>query len=111
MEMCTFCARIGDLKAVANVRTTEFSAIVELAKNAEKVTLISHLKPCNTCDLRYICGGGCRIDEFRSLVDRSDFYNIDYDSVPPRSCNPSMKEKFYALMIESNPYLFSELSH
>lgn len=105
------CARIGDLKAVANVRTTEFSAIVELAKNAEKVTLISHLKPCNTCDLRYICGGGCRIDEFRSLVDRSDFYNIDYDSVPPRSCNPSMKEKFYALMIESNPYLFSELSH
>lgn len=53
-----FCARIGELKPVANVRTHRFSDIVALAKKAEEVTLISHLRPCNTCDLRFICGGG-----------------------------------------------------
>lgn len=103
-----FCARIGDLKPVANVRTHRFSDIVELAKKVEDVTLISHLRPCNTCDLRFICGGGCRIDEFRPLVDRPDFDNIDYESIPPRKCDARMRQQFYSLMIESNQYLLSE---
>ncbi len=104
-----FCARTSDLKPVANIRTHSFSEILQLSDIAEKATRITNLKPCGTCDLRYICGGGCRIDEFKDLVDRTQFDNIDYDSIPPRRCNATFKNRFYRLMIESNPYMYSEI--
>lgn len=104
-----FCARTSDLKPVANIRTHSFSEILQLSDIAEKATRITNLKPCGTCDLRYICGGGCRIDEFNDLVDRTQFDNIDYDSIPPRRCSAAFKNRFYRLMIESNPYMYSEI--
>lgn len=104
-----FCARTNDLKPAANIRTHSFSEIVRLSETAEKATMITNLKPCKGCDLRYICGGGCRIDEFKELVDRREFDNIDYESIPARKCGPTLKNKFYRLMIESNPYMYSEV--
>ena len=103
------CARTNDLKPVANIRKQSFSEIIRLSDMAVKASLIMNLRPCNTCELRYICGGGCRIDEFRSLVCRASFDNIDYDAIPPRQCRQEYKNTFYRLMIESNPYLYSEV--
>lgn len=58
-----FCARITGLQACGNIKTTPFDEIVQLSKEAEKATCIDNLKPCKECNLKYICGGGCRIDE------------------------------------------------
>lgn len=103
-----FCARVAGLQPCANVRTTPFDEIVRLSNEAEKATVIDNLKPCKSCELRYICGGGCRIDEFPNLVNRSSFANVDLDSMEGRSCPPGLKTKFYDLMIQSNPYLYSQ---
>ena len=103
------CARTSDLKPVANVRTHSFGLIVELSKTAEMASQTNRLRPCKDCDLRYICGGGCRIDEFPKLTGRESFNNVDYTEIPARKCNFDMKAKFYALMIKSNPYLYKPL--
>jgi len=104
-----FCARISDLKSCANIRTTPFDDIISIAEKAEKSTMINKLEPCGKCNLRYICGGGCRIDEFKELVDRVEFDSIDYSKIKPRTCNEKHKNLFYDLMIRSNKYLYKEL--
>lgn len=104
-----FCARIGQLMPVANIRSTPFHEIYIKSKSAAEATVVSKLEPCKECELRYICGGGCRIDEFPELVCRTSFENIDYSKVPPRHCNQEIKEMFYDLMVRSNKYLFKPM--
>lgn len=104
-----FCARIEDLVAIGNVRTMSMADIYKSSRYAEEATLISNLKPCNECDLRFICGGGCRIEEFPELVKRSSFMNINNSSIFTRSCDTNRKNKFYSLMIKSNPLFYKEL--
>jgi len=105
-----YCARIGDLLPVANIRTTSMKEIFEKSKDAEKATLISNLKPCKDCELRFICGGGCRIEEFPKLVKRTSFKNLEeICSSIQRQCNKNIKTKFYDLMIRSNKYFYTAL--
>lgn len=103
------CPEISKLQSIANIRTTDFASICKLARVAEDATQISSLKPCNECELRYICGGGCRTKEFYDLVNRDSFSDIDYSTLSPRKCSVKTKEKFYELMIESNEYLYTTL--
>ncbi len=104
-----FCARTGDLQPVANIRDTPFDEILLKSATAEKATLVTRLEPCKKCNLRYICGGGCRIDEFPELVNRTSYDKLDYESIPPRKCDDSIKFHFYDLMIRSNKYLYHTL--
>lgn len=104
-----FCPEIGSLQSIANIRTAPFSAIYNKSKEAEEATKISKLKPCNQCELLYICGGGCRIKEFPQLVKQTSFENIDYTTIQRRNCPQRLKEKFYRLMIESNEYLYTPI--
>lgn len=105
-----YCARISDLIPTANVRTTSFQNIIKLASLAEKASSIKRLRPCKCCELRFICGGGCRIEKFPQLVKRDSFENIDLDAIPPRECDRRIKEKFYSLMIRSNKYFYKPLT-
>lgn len=100
------CSRVSSLKPVCNVRTTPFSEIVKMSEKAEKLSHIDNFKPCKGCELRYICGGGCRIDYFPGFTEITDVYNVDFDSIAPRSCNIDLKHRFYRLMKESNRLLF-----
>lgn len=102
-----FCPDLGNLLPVANIRTTPFTEICELSQIAENMTDVQNLQPCNKCELKYICGGGCRTKEFPELVKRLSFENINYKEIPPRICTNSTKERFYKLMVESNEYLFT----
>lgn len=104
-----YCARIGDLLPMANVRSSSLQEIYEKALVAEKATCISNLRPCSECELRFICGGGCRIEEFPELVKRASFDHLDWDSIPPRTCDQQFKSKFYDLMLQSNEYFYSPL--
>lgn len=104
-----YCSRIGDLSPIANVRTTTMNEIVSKALAAERASLISNLKPCNECELRYICGGGCRIEEFPEFAKKKSFENLDVDSIPAKQCSCETKEQFYDLMIRSDKYFYSPL--
>lgn len=104
-----YCARIGDLVPMANIRTSSLEEITERAMMAESAANISNLRPCNECELRFICGGGCRIDEFPDLVKRRIFEHIDFNCISPRICDKQIKSHFYDLMVRSNAYFYSPL--
>lgn len=100
------CAEIGSQKSIGNIRNVPFETICLEAASAESVTSVSNLRPCNTCDIRFICGGGCRIHEFPDLTKVKSFRDLNHTTISPRVCELEIKNKFYDLMIESNEYLF-----
>lgn len=96
-----FCDRIPDVNKIGNVLELPFEKITSLMKAAEKAAKISNFKPCGKCELKYICGGGCRADYFWQFTKSTDFLNFDFPSLPPRKCTRENKEKFYNLMIKT----------
>ena len=101
-----FCSRVSSLKPICNVRDTDIDKIFAMSKMAQKLSVIDNFRPCKYCELRYICGGGCRIDYFKEFTEIVDVNSVDFDKISPRTCSPSTKERFYRLMIASNNRLF-----
>ena len=97
-----FCDRIPDVNKSGNIRNMPFSRIYELMKIAEEAGRITNFKPCGDCELKFICGGGCRAEHVKAFTQIDDVTNIDFDSIPSRKCNKEHKEKFYRLMINNN---------
>ena len=95
------CSRAG-LKPVANIRKDDFSEILKLSKQANKVSNVNNLIPCKDCCLKYICGGGCRVAEFKAFKN-GDAYLKEQ---PIRSCTKEHKEYYYDLMIRTNSRIF-----
>lgn len=100
------CSRITSLSPICNIRNTSFNRIYELSKKAQKLSNINNFKPCNTCELKYICGGGCRIEYFPEFSKITDIEKIDMKKISNRVCSYEIKEKFYKLMIDANEKLF-----
>lgn len=95
------CSKSG-LTPVANVRTHSISEIMAISKSASALSEIDNLKPCCDCYLKYICGGGCRVDEFPAL--KTGPYKLDYQ--PERKCDATVRNEFYDLMIRTNEQIF-----
>lgn len=58
-----FCNRISEVETYGNVHSSPLKPYMELGYKIHLQTSVEHLSPCKDCDLRYICCGGCRIDE------------------------------------------------
>ena len=99
-----FCGRVHDVKKYANLRTTDFSEIMRLRKFVRERSFVDYLQPCCECELRYICGGGCRIKNFPEIVN-SPLENLTNTFSRKIDCSEHDKENFYRLMIESNNFL------
>ena len=95
------CSRAG-LKPVANIRKDEFSEIIKLSKQANKASNVNNLVPCKDCCLKYICGGGCRVAEFRAFKNGDAYLKES----PIRSCTKEHREYYYDLMIRTNRRIF-----
>lgn len=101
-----FCDRIPDVNRAGNVREISFDRVVELMKIAEEAGRITNFRPCKDCELRFICGGGCRAEHFRDFTRTKDITNIDFNLIGPRKCDMKQKEKYYRLMITTNERFF-----
>ncbi|MBB6218112.1 radical SAM protein with 4Fe4S-binding SPASM domain [Anaerosolibacter carboniphilus] len=97
-----FCNRIHELRSYGNLRFSNFDEIMNLSKMAMELSNINKLRPCCDCDLKNICGGGCRIKYFKDLIELSKLEKNSYNSFKPRKCDAKEKEKYYKLMIETN---------
>lgn len=102
-----FCDRIPDVNKSGNIRTKSFEEIFKLMKIAEDLGRIDNFEPCGNCELKYICGGGCRAEYFKDFTKISDITKVDFSSIPARKCDRKNKEKYYKLMIETNERFFS----
>lgn len=101
-----FCARVSSLKSIGNIKDLSFDEIFAMSKTAQELSKIDNFKPCSDCSLKYICGGGCRIDYFPEFAKITDIYSVNFDEISERQCSQKLKERFYKLMIESNEMLY-----
>ena len=84
----------------------EFKDIFEKSRKAQDLSKIDNFRPCKGCELRYICGGGCRIDYFPEFAQITDIDKVDFTMISERKCSDDIKNRFYKLMIESNMRLY-----
>lgn len=101
------CPEIGEISPITNVRSSTFEEICALSIRAEALTSVDNLEPCKGCDIRYICGGGCRIKEFPLLARRPSFKRDANTEECTKTCTPETKLRFYDMMLESNEYLYA----
>ena len=95
-----FCSRISEVKEYGNIRTMPFEEIQKLMRQARHLADVNSLRPCCDCDLKYICGGGCRVDKFKKLTEIDNLYETT--NIPIRVCSSKNKDYYYKLMIETN---------
>ena len=100
------CSRIASVGSVANIRKDNMDKIMKISSHSKDLSNINNLKPCNICELKYICGGGCRIDYFNKLAKSTNILSLQSKDIPPRKCSIKYKEAFYDLMIETNDLIF-----
>lgn len=77
-----------------------------LSKKAMELSDINNLYPCCNCELKYICGGGCRISYFNDLATCDDIEHFDVSNIPPRKCDFDNKKYFYNMMIKTNKLFY-----
>ena len=100
------CDRIPDVNKSGNIRTMNFADIYKIMKIAEEKGRIDNFKPCNSCELKYICGGGCRAEHFKDFTMIDDIHNVNFEKIAPRKCDKAKKEKIYDMMIQTNERFF-----
>lgn len=59
-----FCNRLLEIKSQGNVKDNPMSYFIDKGQQAHFETGVDKVEPCKNCPVRYICGGGCRIDEY-----------------------------------------------
>lgn len=99
------CAQIQFLKPIGNIRTNDWNEIIKLAKKGHCFSDINNLKPCNCCELKYICGGGCRLLNFKNLIN-ADLNQPQIEFVATKECSIDYKKSIYDMMIRTNSRIF-----
>lgn len=98
-----YCSRVHESRCYGNIRSKNFDSIVEERKVIRKLTGVDNIIPCKSCDIRYICGGGCKVSNCNNLhlIDKDNTIQLQ------RECNENDKNRFYELMLQSNDFLIS----
>lgn len=91
------CNRISEIKSYGNVKDYSLNYFVEIGTKINEITSVNHVKPCLNCELKHICGGGCRIDDynFKGILYKKD---MDLNQI---KCNNQYKDALLNKMVES----------
>ena len=98
-----FCPSLSMLPTSLNIRRNSFEEILSFSKEASRISYVDNLIPCRNCELRYICGGGCRIQYFKDFQQEEAFKIVNR---PRRKCTAEYKQSIYKQMIRTNEALF-----
>lgn len=98
-----FCNRISDLKCYGNIRDKSFERVSLIAQQISKLSDVDNLTPCKDCDLKYICGGGCRIAYTPSLLNADPDTRVVFQR---EKCTEEDKMKLYKKMIAANDLFY-----
>lgn len=105
------CNRIEDVSPLGNVRNKSLKEIFPLLERAEQATNVDEITPCKCCDLRYVCGGGCRIDDYcvHSSSGRSQSFRDTVatpGSVRKDACTEEYRQSLLKQMVSVRNYHF-----
>lgn len=95
-----WCNRIHELTSKHNVLREEIGDIKRIADVIKKTTSVDNTTQCKECEIRYICGGGCRM-KYEGIKD-AESHTGEWEY----TCEG--KENIYEKMILSNEYFFEE---
>lgn len=98
-----FCNRISEVESYGNVREASIDYFLEYGKQLYEQTSVDVVVPCKSCHLRYICSGGCRIDDFNF---RGHLKNHTTPIIREH-CTEDFVAKLERKMIESYKYLYT----
>jgi len=56
-----WCNRIHELKSTINILDMDIHEIMHIANKVKNSTSVDNTKGCKNCEIRYICGGDCRM--------------------------------------------------
>ena len=87
------------------MKTFFFNDIFKLRKKARERALVYNISPCNKCDIKLVCGGGCRIS-FVPIMTKTDITSNEKPIIFIRECSKEYKNKIYKLMVESSKHLY-----
>lgn len=100
------CSRVTCVRPFGNIRKDDFNTIWAKARALRSAANVANIASCRECDLMYICGSNCRIenfDEFSGATSPDDLTNI---SSRPKTCTKEWKQGFYRSMININARLY-----
>lgn len=105
------CNRISDVLPIGNVRSDNLGDLIRRLRDSENATDVDNITPCKWCDLRYICGGGCRIDDYYISDlngNRSSFRDtpVVLNSVRKDTCSDDYRLSLLRQMVGTKDYLF-----
>ena len=93
-----WCNRIHELNSTMNVQKETIEEIIKASHNMKAFTSVDNTKGCKNCNVRYICGGGCRMD-YEGITEADDYQG-------EWSYQCTGKDQIYEKMILSNEYFF-----
>ncbi len=93
-----WCNRIHELTSRYNILKDSVVDIIKKSKYIKELTSVDNTKICKDCEIRYICGGGCRI-KYEGIKEADSTKTL-------WSYNCEGKDSFYEKMILSNEYFF-----
>lgn len=92
-----FCNRISEVDSYGNVKETPLKMFMNIGGELHLKTSVDMLTPCKDCHLRYICCGGCRIDDC-NFQGRLIGYQGELEQI---NCNIENKQRIERKMIDS----------
>lgn len=96
------CPIIPEMKPVGNVRVNSFDELLDIAQKARALSNINNLSLCKDCELKYICGGECRIKHFSGFKEN----NLSMIATSKRVCSQEHKNMFYDIMLNLNEAMY-----
>lgn len=98
-----FCNRISEVESYGNVKGKLLDEFLKIGHDLHSATSVDNLTPCKGCPVRYICSGGCRIDEC-NFGGKLKSFKGDLIQV---KCNDEYKERLLYKMVESYNFYYS----
>ena len=97
------CNRVEDIEPIATNKD-DFKVIIEKANYYYEWSSVDNVMPCMSCEIKYICGGGCRIDEYHFAGKQSNI--TESQPLIKIDCTSEYKNSIYEKMIGSIKYTY-----
>lgn len=90
-----YCSRTSEIPSGGNMSSNTLDYYLREGAKINKATDVDHIEPCNECKLRYICGGGCKIELFN--IDES----FKIRSPTRKECFKGCKDRLKETLVKS----------
>ena len=93
------CNRLSDCEPIASIRELSIFEVYEMAKRINAFTNVDNTVPCSKCALKYLCGGGCRLDNYQKL-------SLDGRMSIHKECSERTKRSLLSEMVKTTEFLY-----